>query len=181
MSPPAQPTRFRAPTRVWALAGGLLTLAGCAWAIASLWYPWAVDGPYVGVAADLNGWGWMRYGDVLLVVTVGCVLALVSAMYVRSPARRTIWSLGFSALCLMGVAAAGAGFLWWLTGFDFIVMDPGDYREYGRGGGPRRAVEGLAVAQLGVVCAMRSRLRRPTPAAAPSVLPTPMPKHTATL
>ena len=132
-------------------------MLGCVWAVASLWHPWAVDGPYGGVTPDLTGWEWMAYGDLLLLIAVGVVLALVITLVRSPPSRRLTWLAGLSALGLIGLAAAGAAAVWWLTGTEFFVMDPSDLPEHGRGGGARRAVTGLAVAALGVVAAMRSR------------------------
>lgn len=150
--------RFRAGrSRGWAVASVVLSVLGCAWTVASLWYPWAVDGRYRGVAPDLTGWEWMSYGDYLLLVAVGIVLVLVATLVLKPPSRRLTWVAGLSALGLIGLAATGAAMVWWLTGTEFFVMDPSDLPEHGRGGGARRAVTGLAVATLGVMAAMRSR------------------------
>lgn len=142
---------------MWTTLGLALTVAGCGWALASLWYPWAVDGPHAGVAADLDGWQTMAIGDTLLVITLAAILSLVGVLCLAGPSERTTLVAGIGALSLIAMAAAGATLVWWLLGWDFVVMDDSDLRKYGRGGGARRAVTGLGIAAAGVACAMRSR------------------------
>ncbi len=146
---------------MWSALGVALSTAGCGWAFASLWYPWAVDGPHAGVVADLNGWQTMAYGDVLLALSLAIVLVLAAILAFGAPRRRTAKVAGITALSTIALAAAGATLVWWLLGWDFVVMDESDYREYGRGGGARRAVTGLGIAAAGVVCAMRGRRSAP--------------------
>lgn len=162
--------RFRGASRWWAVASVVLTATGGGWAVASLWYPWAVDGPLAGVGADLNGWQWMGLGDVLILAAAAVAVVCTGQLCLARPSKSTTWGAGLFALAVLGLAAAAAALVWWLTGFDFIVMDEHDLREHGQGGGARRAVTGLVVAALGVVCAMRSRAGDPLPPAPAGVI-----------
>lgn len=156
--------RFGGQARRWTWSGVLLTLAGCGWVVASLSAPWAVDGPHAGVAADQDGWEWMPWGSVMLALIAVLVVGLVAELcFAPAQTHRDTRFWGVWAFALLGTGAAGAAFVWWLTGWDFIVMDDDDLRHHGPGAGAKHAVAGLAVAALGVACAMAGRLRAPDP------------------
>ncbi len=147
--------RGHARFEVW---GAVVVIAlGCAYALAALWAPWAVDGPHAGVMVDQDGWQWMLVGDVLMVAGLFTVVALVVALVLSPPSRVATWAVGMAALALIVLAAAGAAAVWWFTGWDFFVMDDGDLREYSPGIGPRRTLIGLGATAFGVLVAMHAR------------------------
>jgi hypothetical protein len=134
---------------------------GCGIAVASLWSTWAVDGPHEGSKPAQNGWATMAIGDVLLVLACAVVLLVAVAVVVSpAPMRVAVAVVGGVALVTLLACAAGVGLVWFLLGWNFIVMDADDLREYGRGTGEAWTLSGLGLAFLGFVALLAVRSAR---------------------